>query len=108
MNISEAEKQVISLAVVKGARQYFAARRQRVVPFVEQHYSLKGALKINRQALGKDLLRAPANLLWAMPYLGIHVSSFILRKAKLESLSTRLEKIPPGFRTTRNRMVSKN
>jgi hypothetical protein len=98
-NLSENERQLISRAVVQGARDYFAARRQRVVPFVEKHYSMKGALQINRKAFGQDLLRAPANLLWAMPYLGIHVSSFILRKAKLQQLSDSLAKVPPGFRT---------
>jgi hypothetical protein len=99
MNISEDEKQVISRAVAQGARDYFTARRQRVVPFVENHYSLKGALQINRKAIGKDLLRAPANLLWAMPYLGIHVSSLLLRKARLRNFGDWLANVPPGFRT---------
>ncbi|WP_455212417.1 DUF6635 family protein [Kaarinaea lacus] len=99
MNISESYKEIISRAVIQGARDYFAARRQRVAPFVEKHYSLKGALLINRKAIGKDLLRAPANLLWAMPYLGIQASSFVLRKARLQSLSDWLTKTPPGFRT---------
>ena len=99
VNLSEAEHQVISRAVIQGARDYFAARRQRVVPFVEKHYSIKGALQINRKAVGQDLLRAPANLLWATPYLGIHVSAYLLRRAKMQKLSASLAKIPPGFRT---------
>lgn len=99
VNLSEAELQVISHAVAQGARDYFAARRQRVVPFVEKHYSMKGALRINRKAFGQDLLRAPANLLWAMPYLGIHVSSYLLRKAKMQQVGESLAKVPPGFRT---------
>lgn len=99
VNLSEAENQVISRAVIQGARDYFAARRQRVVPFVEKHYSIKGALQINRKAVGQDLLRAPANLLWATPYLGIHVSAYLLRRAKMQKLSASLAKIPPGFRT---------
>ena len=98
-NITEAEKQIISLAVIQGAKDYFAARRQHVAPFVEKHFSLQGALRINREALGIDLLRAPANLLWAMPYLGIQSSAFLLRKARLRKLSDWLAKAPPGFRT---------
>jgi len=98
-NSSADEQQVVSHAVTQGAQKYFVQRRERVIPFVEKHYSLKGALQINREALGKDLLRAPANLLWAMPYLGIHVSSYVLAKAKLRSLSDRLAKVPSGFRT---------
>jgi hypothetical protein len=66
---------------------------------VEKHYSIKGALQINRKAVGQDLLRAPANLLWATPYLGIHVSAYLLRRAKMQKLSASLAKIPPGFRT---------
>ena len=97
--LSDTELQIISNAVTQGARDYFEARRQRLVPFVEKHFSVKGALRINRKAIGRDLLRAPANLLWAMPYLSIHVSSFLLRKAKLQQLSDSLAKVPPGFRT---------
>lgn len=98
-SLTEAEKQLIARVVVQGARDYFAARRQRVAPFVEKHYSLKGALQINRKAFGKDLLLAPANLLWATPYLGIHVSSLLLRKARLHNLGDWLSNVPPGFRT---------
>ncbi|MCG6970909.1 MAG: hypothetical protein LJE85_14170 [Gammaproteobacteria bacterium] len=99
VKISDTEKQMISRAVARGAREYFAARRQRVAPFVAKHYSLKGALQINRKAFGKDLVRAPANLLWAMPYLGIHVSAFLMRKANLRNIGDWLANIPPGFRT---------
>ena len=47
----------LSRAVHQGARDHFAARRRRVVPFVEKYYSLKGALRINRKAFAKDMLR---------------------------------------------------
>ncbi|WP_455205373.1 DUF6635 family protein [Kaarinaea lacus] len=98
-SLSHQEQQIILRAVNSGARDYFASRRDKVAPFVEQHFCLKGALRINRNALGKDMLRAPANLLWAMPYLSIHVSSLLLRKSGAKALSDVMDKVPPGFRT---------
>lgn len=97
--LTNSEKELVSLAVKNGARLYFNDRRRRVIPFVEKHFSLKGALQINSKALGKDMIRAPANLLWAMPYLSIHVSSLLMRKAGITSMGEILAKVPPGFRT---------
>ena len=105
VHLSEDEQQLIAAAVDAGARQYFEARRAYVPVFVEEHFSVKGALRINRQAIGADLLRAPANLMWAAPYLGIRFSSLLLRKAGVRALSERLARVPPGFRTRVQREV---
>lgn len=97
--LSPEERQLIADAVSKGADSYFESCRQRVPEFVNRHYSLNGALRIHRKAIGGDLLRAPANLLWGVPYLFTHASRILLHKAGAKGLSQRLDHIPPGFKT---------
>jgi len=55
-------------AVRAGIARYIAARRARVRPFVNRHFSLRGSLALHRHALGWDVLRAPANLLLGLPH----------------------------------------
>jgi hypothetical protein len=98
-SLSIEEQQIISDAVDRGAAQYFEGCRQRVPEFIARHYSFNGALRIHRKAIGGDLVRAPANLLWGAPYLFTHVSRTVLRKVGAVSLSQWLERIPPGFKT---------
>jgi hypothetical protein len=104
-SLTSEEKTLISNAVASGAAHYFEACRQRVPEFVSRHYSLNGALRIHRKAIGGDLLRAPANLLWGAPYLMTHASRTLLRKAGAKDLSRRLEHIPPGFKTRVQREI---
>jgi hypothetical protein len=54
--------------VEDGIRRYFAERRLRVRPFVDRHFSLRGALAIHRTALGWDLARAPLNIVLGLPH----------------------------------------
>lgn len=93
------DQKVIAEAVETGARQYFQERRERVAEFVRTTYSLKGALKTNRQALGWDMLRAPLNLFWAVPYLAIQLSSMVFNKIGARPAGRLLSKTSPGFRT---------
>ncbi len=51
------------------AERYIASRRARIAPFVTSHFCLSGAFRVHRRALGWDLLRAPGNLLLAVPHL---------------------------------------
>lgn len=104
-HLQPAERELIAEAVTSGAKRYFDSRRGRIPDFVQTHFSLKGALRINRRALGGDLLRAPANLMWAAPYLGLRVSSLVLRKAGVKRLGERLGRVPPGFQTRVQREV---
>ena len=41
--------------------------------FVDANFSLSGALRLHRQALGRDLLRAPANVALLAPYLALQL-----------------------------------
>jgi hypothetical protein len=68
-------------AVNAGARAYFDARRARVQPFVDAHFSLAGTLALHRAALGWDILRAPANLTLAVPQIAMHLGAAAAEKA---------------------------
>jgi hypothetical protein len=54
-----------------GIRRYFADRRGLVKSFVDRNFSLKGSLKLHRQAVGWDIARAPFNLTMAIPQIGL-------------------------------------
>ena len=96
-NLTNNELELISTAVEAGARQYFEERRYKIPGFVSNIYSVKGSLRTNRKALGLDMLRAPLNLFWAVPYLGLHGISKISHKSGLSSVGHLLSKTPPGF-----------
>ena len=64
-------------AVRDGLARYFADRRSRVDPFVDRHFSLRGALAIHRAALGLDILRTPVNLTLAAPQIGVRLAGAV-------------------------------
>lgn len=105
ISLSDSEQIAINTAVEAGAKKYFAQRRERVTPFVQQHLSLPGAMRMHRLAFGGDLLRAPANLMWAAPYVGLRLSSALLRKVGAKGLGARLGAVSPGFQTRVQREV---
>jgi len=55
--------------VARAIERYVAERRARVQGFVDANFSLIGSLRLHREALGADLLRAPANLALVPPFL---------------------------------------
>ncbi|MCU0894510.1 MAG: hypothetical protein MUD06_09330 [Rhodospirillales bacterium] len=55
--------------VEAGIDRYIRTRHDRVAAFVDETYSLAGSLRLHRQAVGYDVLRAPANVALALPYL---------------------------------------
>src|SRR5258707_2408534 len=61
--------------------RYFAERHRRVGPFVDRHFSLRGALALHRRALGWDIVKAPANLALAVPQVGLRLVAAGLRRA---------------------------
>ena len=56
------------------AERYIASRRARIAPFVTSHFGLAGAFRVHRRAFGWDLLRAPGNLMLAVPHLAIRIA----------------------------------
>ncbi len=68
VHLSPAEARVV---VAEGARRYVAARRDRVEPFVDATYSLRGSLGLHRHAFGWDVARAPVNMVLALPQVAM-------------------------------------
>jgi hypothetical protein len=71
-------------------RRYFAERRQRVGPFVDRNFSLRGSLSLHRAAVGWDIARAPLNLAMAAPQVGLLVASHAARKLGARRLASEL------------------
>ena len=53
--------------VADAVDRYLNETRARIVPFVDGHFSFRGALALHRRAIGWDLLRAPVNVVLAVP-----------------------------------------
>jgi hypothetical protein len=98
-------RRLVEQAVKAGIKSYADSRRLLIAPFIEKNFSFKGAWKINRCALGKDLLRAPANIAWAPVYFLAKMGGAATRKVGLKSVADRLCSAPPGFRTDVEREV---
>lgn len=98
-SFTEEEQQLIINSVEIGALQYFQERREQVPKFVSNIYSLKGALRTSRKAFGWDLLRAPLNLFWAVPYLLIQLLSLLFKAARIYPVARLLRRVSPGFQT---------
>lgn len=103
--LDDAQVARIHAAVIEATRRYLADRRARVGPFTRKHFSFRGALRINRRALGKDLLRTPANVMWAVPQLLARGGAILSRKLRLNSVARRLERLPAGFKTDVEREI---
>jgi hypothetical protein len=74
------DKAAARAAVEDGARRYFAARRARIGPFVDETFSLTGSLALHRAAVGWDIARAPLNLTLAAPQLALQVGAKAARR----------------------------
>ena len=81
------------------ARRYLASRRECVDRFVDRHFSLIGALRLHRQAIGWDLLRVPANLLLSPATLAVSLASRIAARLGLARTAAWLDRYRPFFVT---------
>lgn len=73
--------------VDRAAKRYFAERRQRVDAFVDKHFSLTGALALHRKALGADIIKAPLNIVLAVPYFAAQLCAAAARVFRAERVS---------------------
>ena len=70
-------------AVIRdGIARYIGERRALVPGFVDRNFGWRGALGIHRQALGFDLLRAPANIAMGFATLGKGAAAAGLKLAR--------------------------
>jgi ADP-ribose pyrophosphatase YjhB (NUDIX family) len=91
--------------VTEATLTYLKKRRARVRPFCRRHFSIKGAARLNRKALGKDLLRSPANVVWAVPYLLARSAGQLTSRLGMKQFPEWVKRLPPGFKTDVEREV---
>jgi hypothetical protein len=58
---------------------YARACRDRIPGFAARHFGFSGALRLHREALGLDLVRAPVNVLLVAPALFLRLAGMVLR-----------------------------
>ena len=87
------------LAVERAIGVYITSRTEKVPDFVKEHFSFKGAVRLNRKAFGSDLYKVPLNVAWAIPYLTLRGSSSLLKRIGLEKFPSQVERLPVGFET---------
>lgn len=76
----------LSAAEEEAVRAYAAECRARIPGFAARHFDLTGSLRLHREALGLDLLRAPFNVLLVGPALFLRLGGALLRWIGLERL----------------------
>ena len=79
-------------SVEEGARRYFAERRARIDAFTDAQFSLPGTLRLHRFALGWDILKAPANIAFAVPQLLLHAAASLAARARLPRLAQAIDR----------------
>jgi hypothetical protein len=65
---------------------YVAACRARIPAFTARHFGLAGTLRLHREALGVDLVRAPLNVLLVGPALFLKIAAALCRRIGLVAL----------------------
>jgi hypothetical protein len=85
--------------VARAIDRYVAARHDRVRAFVDANYSLWGSLRLHRQALGLDLLRAPANVAMILPFLAIQLGASGLKALGARHAARLLGRLKPFLET---------
>ena len=72
--------EAVAREVVAGAvERYLNETRARILPFVDDHFSFRGALALHRRAIGWDLVRAPVNVVLAVPQVLLLLGSALAR-----------------------------
>lgn len=93
------ERDRIEKAFKSAARRYIATRRTRMSYFSRRHFSLRGAVRLHRVALGGDLVRAPVNLALAVPHLLKLLVAAVLGRLGRERSANWLRDLPTQLQT---------
>jgi hypothetical protein len=104
--VNETELLTISKIVDKSINEYIKSREQKVAEFVSTHFNIKGAFRINKKAFGLDMVKAPINIVWMVPYLIMQLSSKLTSKIGLNNISLKMGKFPKGIKTAVEREVN--
>jgi len=86
-------------AVRRAIARYIRRRREMAPGFVRRNFRLKGALELHRRAVGRDLLRAPANLALAGPNLALEAAARLAERGGYERTAGRLRRGRTVFET---------
>jgi hypothetical protein len=97
--MDDSAKRKIEMAVDLGISNYIQIRYAKIDSFTKKYFSFRGALRLHKKALGKDLYRVPLNIAWAVPYIVFRTGRFILRRTGAGKTFQVLDKMPPGFKT---------
>jgi hypothetical protein len=97
--VSNIDKALVQTAVNDGVAAYIADRRIAIDEFVDKHYSFKGAWQLNKNAMGWDIAKAPANLVWMPVHFLSTLGKLSVNKMGWPRASTLLSGVPAGFRT---------
>ena len=93
------QQQLITRAVERGIEHYIRSRKEKIPEFVNHNFSFKSAVKLHKKALGKDLYKAPLNVIWSLPMIAVKSLSFLLNRVGEKRVSSALNQIPQGFET---------
>jgi hypothetical protein len=93
------EDRKTDIAIERAIGRYIRSRKEKVPAFTRRYFSFKGALRLNRKALGADLYKTPLNVVWTLPYLGLKASSSLLKRVGSEKIPSQVERLPAGFET---------
>ncbi|MBD3291076.1 hypothetical protein GF337_19870 [candidate division KSB1 bacterium] len=101
MSKDHSKKEIVQVknSIDAAMQKYIESRYEKIPEFVSQYFSIRGAFRINKKALGADLVKGPFNIFWALPYTGLRAGSSLLRKMKAKRIPEFIGKLPPGFET---------
>ncbi len=84
---------------------YVETRRARIPAFIRTHFSVSGALRIHRAAVGWDLLRAPVNIALAVPHLLKLLLCALLRRGGRTRAADRILRVRTQLETKVEREI---
>lgn len=101
------DRAAIDAAARAAIAEYIADCRARVPDFCRRTFGPRGAVAVHKHAIGRDLLRAPANVAMAVPRVLGQAGARALRKAGAKRAAARLAFTPKHLTTDVQREVAR-
>jgi len=98
--MAEIDERRVAAGIQQAIETYVKSRHKKVHAFVKKYFSIIGAMKLHRKALGLDIVRGPINITWSVVLTGFHVIGGIFKLGGLGRMSRSVKKLPRGFETT--------